>query len=72
MKYRSPGGLWDAEDDCCEPRFANLLITFEHLHQSPIFLCIPPNDIMTRLTYNCAHLRLTKESLTVEFANENV
>ena len=26
----------------------------------------------TRLTYNCAHLRLTKESLTVEFANKNV
>ena len=27
--------------------------------------------ILTRLTYNCAHLRLTKESLTVEFANKN-
>ena len=20
MKYKSPGGLWDADDDCCEPR----------------------------------------------------
>ena len=28
--------------------------------------------VKTRLKYNCAHLRLTKESLTVEFANKNV
>ena len=44
MKYRSPGGLWDAEDDCCEPRFAGLLITLASIANS--FFCIIPNDII--------------------------
>ena len=25
MKYKSPGGLWDTEDDCCERRFVQHL-----------------------------------------------
>ena len=28
--------------------------------------------MITRLTYNCAHLRSTKESLTVDLGKENV
>ena len=30
------------------------------------------NSVQTRLTYNCAHLSWTKESLTVEFGKKNV
>ena len=28
--------------------------------------------VITRLTYNCAHLRSTKESLTIEYLEKNV
>ena len=43
MKYRSPGGLWDAEDDCCEPRFDDLLIILASI--ANYFLCIIPNNV---------------------------
>ena len=30
------------------------------------------NQPKTRLTYNCAHIRSTKESMTVKFGKKNV
>ena len=36
------------------------------------FAALPNVKDETRLTYNCAHLRYTKESLTVEFGKKNV
>ena len=58
----SEGGRQEGSD---KKQLEKVVLFFYQIHMGS-------NSTKTRLTYNCAHLRLTKESLTVEFANKNV